>query len=77
MTATTLSAPFEATTMDIPAESFDISKHNGLITISNPATGQHRTFNGTCRRCNRTLTVPESLSDGYGPECRRKVAEGL
>jgi hypothetical protein len=24
---------------------------------------------GTCARCGRTLTVPESLVNGFGPEC--------
>lgn len=28
--------------------------------------------NGTCGRCNRLLTVPESLTSGFGPECRKK-----
>jgi hypothetical protein len=165
MSTTTLGAP----AMDIPAESFDLARHNGLITISNPATGNHRTFkistcrhgslkgkrivslliganndgdestgdylgfgfvdtakcdgqtyarvnvwskhrgptadgkpsefvafarmlfdpaaymargvryqiSGTCRRCNRTLTVPGSITDGLGPECAKKAAEGL
>ena len=26
---------------------------------------------GRCGRCNRTLTVPESIASGYGPECRQ------
>ena len=123
---------------------FDIATHNGIITIRNPATGQHRTvkvvtstpdgethdkkvrwarelqaecvwksfaivtvdgkclpfrkfasnsyfaklariiqepgrfadrlefmFEGRCRKCNRRLTNPESLSSGIGPECRK------
>lgn len=25
---------------------------------------------GRCGRCGRTLTVPESVESGYGPECR-------
>lgn len=31
---------------------------------------------GRCARCGRRLTVPESLADGYGPECagRRRAA---
>ncbi len=28
---------------------------------------------GRCARCNRTLTVPTSLHQGYGPECIKKV----
>jgi len=26
-------------------------------------------YEGTCRRCNRTLTTPESLRSGLGPVC--------
>jgi hypothetical protein len=28
---------------------------------------------GSCGRCGRTLTVPESISSGFGPECVSKV----
>jgi uncharacterized protein (DUF736 family) len=28
---------------------------------------------GSCCRCGRTLTVPESIADGIGPECRSKM----
>jgi len=27
---------------------------------------------GRCRRCNRTLTVPESIESGIGPVCAKK-----
>ncbi len=30
-------------------------------------------ISGHCRRCNRTLTHPESLTSGYGPECIKHV----
>lgn len=29
---------------------------------------------GRCGRCGRRLTVPESISTGFGPECVKKVA---
>jgi hypothetical protein len=29
---------------------------------------------GRCGRCGRKLTVPESVTDGFGPECIGKVA---
>jgi hypothetical protein len=29
---------------------------------------------GRCGRCGRTLTVPESVESGIGPECARKMA---
>lgn len=28
---------------------------------------------GQCGRCGRTLTVPESIESGFGPECVKKV----
>lgn len=28
---------------------------------------------GTCGRCGRTLTVPESIASGLGPECAKRV----
>jgi len=28
---------------------------------------------GVCGRCGRTLTVPESIDSGLGPECREKM----
>ena len=128
---------------------FSLATHNGTITLRNPETGEHRTFNiatrdfkgeerrvlsllvgpdntsdfqgfafvldtgvirvwrrfrefngmsqherlakclqsmraleesgrlevfteGRCRRCNRTLTTPESVESGIGPVCREK-----
>jgi hypothetical protein len=32
-------------------------------------------FEGTCRVCNRTLTVPESVSSGIGPVCAGRKAK--
>jgi len=29
---------------------------------------------GRCGRCNRKLTVPESIENGLGPECAGKMA---
>lgn len=29
---------------------------------------------GKCARCNRVLTVPESIISGFGPECRKIAA---
>ena len=28
---------------------------------------------GSCGRCGRTLTVPESIASGIGPECAKKI----
>jgi hypothetical protein len=30
---------------------------------------------GRCGRCGRTLTVPESVADGFGPECIQMVGK--
>lgn len=30
---------------------------------------------GRCCRCGRTLTVPESIESGIGPECASKIGE--
>lgn len=32
-------------------------------------------FEGRCRRCDRTLSHPESLISGIGPECAKIVAK--
>ncbi len=29
---------------------------------------------GCCARCGRKLTVPESVSSGFGPECAKKLS---
>lgn len=36
------------------------------------AQGVEYEFATTCRRCNRTLTTPESIRDGIGPVCAAK-----
>ena len=30
-------------------------------------------FEGRCKRCFRLLTTPDSVANGYGPECIKKV----
>jgi hypothetical protein len=32
---------------------------------------------GKCCRCGRTLTVPESIEDGIGPECKKVKSKKL
>lgn len=32
---------------------------------------------GRCGRCNRTLTTPESVDLGIGPECMKKVMKAI
>lgn len=31
---------------------------------------------GRCGRCGRALTVPSSIADGFGPECRARLEDG-
>jgi hypothetical protein len=38
------------------------------------ATGWKVHHEGRCGRCGRTLTVPESIESGIGPECAKKMA---
>jgi hypothetical protein len=33
----------------------------------------HLNHCGKCARCGRTLTTPESVESGFGPECIKKV----
>jgi hypothetical protein len=37
------------------------------------AAGFRLHHEGRCCRCGRRLTVPESVEDGVGPECRRRM----
>lgn len=36
------------------------------------AKGAEYLFSGKCRKCNRELTVPESIKSGIGPVCAGK-----
>ena len=36
-------------------------------------TGVEFFHEGRCGRCNRSLTVPESIQSGFGPECIGKI----
>lgn len=40
------------------------------------ATGFHLHHEGRCCRCGRTLTVPDSIESGIGPECAQIMAGG-
>jgi len=48
--------------------SFDIIK--GIKQLPN---GYEISHAGSCLKCGRTLTTPESIDSGYGPTCRGKV----
>lgn len=43
---------------------------NGLGPLPSTLEVWHE---GSCGRCGRTLTVPESVASGFGPECVTKV----
>jgi hypothetical protein len=32
---------------------------------------------GYCGKCGRPLTVPESITSGYGPVCQKMIDEGI
>jgi len=36
------------------------------------ALGVKYLIDGRCYRCNRTLTTPQSISNGIGPECAKR-----
>jgi hypothetical protein len=44
----------------------------GLPELSEHLAVRHE---GKCGRCGRTLTVPESIDAGIGPDCASKMAE--
>lgn len=58
-------------------------KYNGTLfekfckILNDPARGEELGlvyhFEGRCRRCNRALTVPESIESGIGPVCAAKA----
>ena len=49
-----------------------------VYTLDNLALGRTPSVNiyheGRCCRCGRTLTTPESVSLGIGPECRTRMS---
>lgn len=46
----------------------------GHLTATTPVFPNHLEFwhEGRCCRCGRTLTVPESIESGMGPECAKR-----
>lgn len=42
---------------------------NGKDTFQTPKATYSVRLSKRCLRCNRTLTTPESLKRGYGPDC--------
>ena len=68
---------------------FRLTKKSSLLETSAPVAGfkymwawinsnrmppkMHIHHEGRCGRCNRKLTVPESIESGIGPECRQHI----
>ncbi len=45
-----------------------------LVATDSPAPkGYFMEHEGRCGRCARVLTVPESISSGFGPECSGRI----
>lgn len=48
---------------------------NGLKSANSKVNEQCEVYHeGRCGRCGRRLTVPESILDGLGPECKKKAS---
>ncbi len=57
-------------------DSSDFTKYADMLQRPNHYQEEHGIeylYEGKCRRCNRTLTVPESIESGIGPVCAGKV----
>lgn len=67
---------------------FSLTKKSHMVPTSQPVVAFSWTFSklsqgmpeqveiwheGRCGRCGRTLTVPESIESGFGPECIHHV----
>lgn len=44
-----------------------------LNLFGEPREGYEVLASTTCRRCNRVLTVPDSIKSGLGPECANRA----
>lgn len=55
---------YAATLADLDAEGSTLAARGFAVLVA-----------GVCRRCNRKLTVPESILSGIGPECAGKELE--
>jgi hypothetical protein len=64
----TLTAKSRMSNDDEPVRAFRYFSETVLRNHTMPAKLQIR-HDGTCGRCGRTLTVPESIDNGIGPEC--------
>jgi len=59
---------------DMKAKVFEWLWRTRLSTASELPDQVEVWHEGRCARCGRRLTVPESISSGFGPECITKVA---
>lgn len=63
------SLPFKALHWSL----YFLSRNMGLAKMPGNLEFWHE---GRCCRCGRTLTVPESIESGIGPECAKRRLEG-
>ena len=57
-------------------KAFDRFFHD-LMYFGRLNENMHIYHSGVCARCGRTLTVPESLTSGIGPECAKLTANSI
>lgn len=63
------------TAESVPVKVFDWAMRMIVLGEKLP-TGYKIHHEGKCGRCGRTLTVPESVASGLGPECAKAMAAG-
>ena len=69
----------KGSTIGNTAESFKMFDvfFNELMENNHVCTNMLIYHSGKCDRCGRTLTVPESIENGLGPECNGLVANSI
>lgn len=66
----TRKSPFQADAKPIKVASWAIRQ---VWSQNQLPEGYKIRHEGKCCRCGRTLSTPESLNSGWGPECRKKI----
>lgn len=67
-----LTAKSKMTADAMPVKAFDFYTRHVVAAKHLPDCLEVR-HNGHCGRCGRTLTVPESIDNGIGPECIKHI----
>jgi len=68
---TTAKSAYPATSKPVAVLGWALQVVNGKRTLPEGYAIHHE---GRCGRCGRTLTVPESVESGIGPECALRMA---